>query len=241
VNRKILCPLGVVLLAAALSYAAKTSGQTVDSGSFGVFINGKRVATESFHIQQQAGGSVASFKVKVDDGSTDPSQTAELQLSSTGEIKRYEWHELSPVKAEAIVTPNDPFLVEHLTTGPDQKPVQQPFLVPTSTIILDNNFFGLRQILAWRYMANGCKQAGTQTECKLAPAKFGVLVPQSLSSSMVTLEYAGWEKIMVRGVQRDLIRLNLKSDGPDWGLWLDDKYKLVRVVVAGENTEVVRD
>ena len=39
----------------------------------------------------------------------------------------------------------------------------------------------------------------------------------------------------------DLIRLNLRTESGDWLLWLDNTYKLVRIVVAGENTEVVRD
>ncbi len=115
-------------------------------------------------------------------------------------------------------------------------------MLPTSTMVLDNNFFLQRQLLAWRYMASGCRQSGRNTECHLLPAKFGVLVPQALTSMAVTMEYGGREKISVRGVPRELYRLNLKSaDGPDWSLWLDDSYKLIRITVAGESTEVVRD
>jgi hypothetical protein len=242
VNRRGLLLAACAVLATAVQvYAGKTSGQSVDSGSFGIYVNGKRVATESFNIQQQSGGSVANFEFKADDGTAKSSQTAELQLTSSGDLKRYEWHELSPVKADSIVTPNDPFLMENLTSGPDQRPVQQPFLVPTSTMILDNNFFAQRQILAWRYMASGCKQNGRQMECKLSPAQFGVLVPQALTFTMVTLEYGGWEKVNLRGVERDLIRLNPKTEGSEWGMWLDSNYKLVRIVVASENTEVLRD
>jgi hypothetical protein len=33
----------------------------------------------------------------------------------------------------------------------------------------------------------------------------------------------------------------LKSDAGDWSLWLDDQFKLQRILVPGDNTEVLRD
>jgi hypothetical protein len=33
----------------------------------------------------------------------------------------------------------------------------------------------------------------------------------------------------------------LRSEGGDWTLWLDDQFKLQRVLVTGDNTEVIRD
>ncbi len=215
--------------------------KVVDSGSFGIFRGGKRVATETFRIEQQPGGSTATFQLKMDDGSKEPAQTSEMELTSAGGLKRYEWHQLTPEKAEAVVTPNDPFIVERMISAPDAKPIQQPFLVPPTTVILDNNFFAQRELLAWRYLAGGCKPGTKEMECKLAPEKFGVLVPQGLTTGTVTMESAGWEKVPVRGVERNLIRLNLKTDSGDWALWLDNSYKLVRMVIAGQDTEVVRD
>jgi hypothetical protein len=39
------------------------------------------------------------------------------------------------------------------------------------------------------------------------------------------------------------LRLNLRGDGFDWALYLDyhDRYKLMRVAIPADNTEVVRD
>ena len=225
----------------AISACADSGGKVVDSGTFGVFRGGKRVATESFKIEQEPGGSTANFQVKIDDGSKEPAQTAEMELTSTGSLKRYEWHQLMPEKAEALVTPNDPFLLEKMVSAPGAKPVQQPFLVPPTTVILDNNFFAQRELLAWRYMAEGCKPGAKDMECRLGPEKFGILVPQALNTSTVTMESVGWEKVPIRGAERTLIRLNLKTDSGDWALWLDNSYKLVRMLIAGENTEVLRD
>jgi hypothetical protein len=90
-------------------------------------------------------------------------------------------------------------------------------------------------------MAGGCKAANGEMQCKLPPAKFGVLVPQGLNTTTVTMESGGWQKVPVRGVERDLIRLDLKTDSGDWALWLDRNYKVIRMLIAGENTEVLRD
>jgi hypothetical protein len=39
------------------------------------------------------------------------------------------------------------------------------------------------------------------------------------------------------------LRLNLKGETFSWALWVDEKdqFKLMRVLVADDNTEVVRD
>ena len=233
--------VAICVVVLAIAACADSGRKVVDSGSFGIFREGKRVATETFKIEQEPGGSTATFQLKIDDGSKEPAQTAEMELSSTGSLKRYEWHQLMPEKAEALVTPNDPFLLEKMVSAPGARPVQQPFLVPPTTVILDNNLFAQRELLAWRYMAGGCKAGAKEMECKLGPEKFGILVPQALNTSTVTMESVGWEKVPVRGAERTLIRLNLKTDSGDWALWLDNNYKLVRMLIAGENTEVLRD
>ena len=57
----------------------------------------------------------------------------------------------------------------------------------------------------------------------------------------VSMEFSGKEKVTVHGVERQLSRFNLKSEGGDWALWLDDQFKVVRILVATDNTEIVRD
>jgi len=41
--------------------------------------------------------------------------------------------------------------------------------------------------------------------------------------------------------QQNLLKLELKSDAGTWQLWLDDQYKVMKISVVGENTEVERD
>ena len=58
----------------------------------------------------------------------------------------------------------------------------------------------------------------------------------------MTLEYMGKDKITVRGKEMELNRFSLQTEGTnDWALWLDDNYRLIRVLIAADNTEVVRD
>lgn len=230
----------VVWAGGAFARKPNESGQLVDSGSFGIFINGRRVATETFTINQRPEASVIASELRLEDGSK-TAQTAELQIAANGDLRRYQWRELSPGKAEAVVEPKDQFLIEHLTASPTDKPLEQPFLMPVSTMVLDDYFFTHREVLAWRYLAGNCRQANGQTECKGGRSQFGVLVPRQRTSMLVNVEFTGREKINLRGSQRELNRLVLTAEGTEWAMWLDDQFKLVRILIAAENTEVVRD
>ena len=56
------------------------ANQTIDSGSFGIFIKGQRVATETFHIEQQNGASIIKSQLK-DTAGSDSSQKSELEMT----------------------------------------------------------------------------------------------------------------------------------------------------------------
>jgi hypothetical protein len=136
--------------------AEKKNGKVVDSGAFGIFVDGKRVGTETFSIEQMADYAVVSAEIKVDDGKTKSIQNAEMQIRPNGELRSYAWHSISPQKEENTVEPNDQFMIEHILPA-DQKKIDMPHVLPLSTIILDDNFFSQREILVWRYLASGCK------------------------------------------------------------------------------------
>jgi hypothetical protein len=232
----VLVALGSMALAKDKS-ENKNSGQVVDSGSFGIYVAGRRMAMETFSIKQTADGSVASSQFKTDDGKA--SQTADLSLTATGELRRYEWKEVSPEKGTTLLEPQNEFLVERVSGG--EKSMEQPFLMPHTTIVLDDYFFSHREILIWKYLATSCRAEQGKPGCQLTKAQFGVIVPRQRTSTMVTLDYAGREKVTVRGIERELSRINLSSDMGDWAIWLDDQNKIVRMVIASDNTEVLRE
>ena len=216
--------------------------QTVDSGSFGIFVKGQRVATETFNIQQQNGASSIKSQLKETNAPNDSTtQKSDLQITSTGDLVHYDWSQ--SVGGSLTVVPSNDFLLEKITPPSAGKAAEQPFLMPSTSSILDNNFFIHREVLAWRYLAANCKSDPAGLKCEHTPGDFGVLVPQDRASVHVRMELVGKEKVMIRGTERELLRLNLSGDNFTWALWVDDhdQFKLVRVAIAADSTEVVRD
>jgi hypothetical protein len=239
--KAILIIAGIALLCVTAG-AKETPSAAVDSGTFGIYLNGQRVATETFSVQQSGAGSLVASQVKAE-GGADAGQKSELKMTAGGDLIRYEWHDLAGSKAELNVAPNNEFLMEHISTGPGEKPAEQPFMMPVSTMVLDNNSFVQRELLLWRYLGSACKQEKGQMQCPTAAAQFGVLVPQERTSMSVSLQVMGKEKVKIKGVDRDLLKVALKQESGDWMLYVDDqdKFKLMRIVVVGNNTEIVRD
>jgi len=244
--------LSVALLAAltlaALAWAKpkekEPAGKFVDSGSFGVFMGGHRVGTETFTISQDQNGSVIHSEFKTEGSAEHAAQSSDLLLTSNGEIRRYDWKELSPGKAQSVVLPNEEFLNERWSAGPQEKEAEQPFLLPPSTNILDDYFFVHREVLVWKFFATACKQEKGQLQCPLRQhTQMGTLNPHQRSSAPVSMEFLGREKISIHGSEQDLLKLGMKFESGDWQLWVDDtnQFKLQRISIPGDNTEVVRD
>lgn len=238
------------LLALAVTLAAAPSGkddkaaaaQMVDSGSFGVFMNGRRVATETFSIHQNSSGSSVVSEFKSEAGMDKADQTSDWQMAANSELRKYEWKEVSPGQSQAVVVPNQDFLIERYRNNPQEKELEKPFLIPASSSVLDDYFFVQREVLAWKYLATTCKQEKGALQCPLKqPVPFGALNPHARSPVSVTLEFAGREKVSIRGANQELNRLDLKSESQNWTLWMDDQFKLQRILIVGDNTEVVRD
>jgi hypothetical protein len=213
----------------------------VDSGSFGVFSGAHRIATETFSIRQTADGSVITSEFKSEQGEQKADQSSELDLTPSVELRRYEWKELTPEKMNAIVEPKDTFLIEHVFLGANEKPHDQNFLLPASTSILDDYFFIQREVLAWKFLATACKQQTAGLGCpQNQKIQLGALNPHARSSMLVTLEFTGKDNVLLHGGQHELSRFVLKSETGDWAFWLDDQFKVVRLL--GDNgIEVVRD
>ena len=217
-------------------------GKNVDSGAFGVFQNGHRVGTETFSIYQTSNGSVINSEFKTENTPPDV-QTSEMQLTATGDVRRYEWKELSPEKGESVVLPNSDFLTQKWSSGSQEKEHEQPYLLPASTTILDDYFFVHREVLAWKFLGQACKQEkGQVPQCPLKQrVQFGTLNPRQHSSAPLSAEFLGREKLTLKNSQQELIKLELKNDAGTWQLWLDDQFKVMRISIVGENTVVDRD
>jgi hypothetical protein len=230
----------IFVVMAAFGKEKETADKIVDSGSFGVFNGGHRVATETFSIKQGAQGSTVSSQFKSEQGQQIAEQSSELELTPSVELRRYQWKVVSPEKMEATVEPNDTFLIERFIAGAE-KQHEQNFLLPASTSIIDDYFFIQREVLAWKYLATACHQDTNSVGCPLKQkVQFGTLNPHARSSMPVSIEFTGRDKVTVRGKETELNHFVLKAETGDWAFWLDDQLKLVRLLADG-GTEVVRD
>jgi hypothetical protein len=215
-------------------------GKTVDSGSFSIFQNGNRVGTETFSIYETSFGSVVQSEFKTEHSPPDV-QSSEMQLTANGEIRRYEWKELSPGKAVSVIVPNDDFLTQKWRAG-EEKEQEQTYLLSTKTSILDDYSFIQREVLAWRFLAMVCKQDKGQVQClPKQHTQFGTMNPHQHSSAPLNAEFLGREKVSLKSGPQDLLKVELKSEVGTWQLWLDDQFKVMRMSVVGENTVADRD
>jgi hypothetical protein len=232
---------------------AKLESKVVDSGSFGIYVGGKRIGTETFKIEQHPDFSVATAEIKVDDGTVKAVQTAEMQITPKGDLHSYVWRATLPAKEEASVEPNDQLLIEHIIPA-DLKKVDIPHVLPLSTVILDDNFFSQREILLWRYLATGCvpNKDGNRT---CGTSSFPALVPRQHMSINATLSVIGPDKVTLKGSVREMTKVSLQLGEPQqlimmnsskeapgqWFLWVDDQYKVIKIAVPDSNIEVIRD
>lgn len=215
-------------------------GKMVDSGTYGIFQNGRRVATEAFSISTENGVSTIDSRIEQPD-TNQVNQTSKMQIASDGSLISYEWHEMQEPNAELTLLPKNEFLTEQLKQSATSKPIEHPFLMPKTSLVLDDNFTVQREVFAWRFLASACQQEKTDFKC--AVTSFGTIDPQEANSIAVAAQPAGVDEITVHGVKRQLWRVNLKSDSENWSLWLDplDHYKLIRLTRDGVDMEVVRD
>ena len=242
VRTALILSIALVALSARAADKQKASpAEMVDSGSFGVYGTGHRVATETFAIKQGPDGSIVSSVFKSAQGEQQAEQSSELQLTPSVDLRRYEWKEISPEKTVAIVTPSDTFLIERFGEGPETKQHEQNFLLPASTLILDDYFFVHREVLVWKYLATACKKDQGPLQCPMKQSvQFGTLNPHERTSMSVSIEFAGRDKLTLRGAEHEYSKFTLVSEAGNWAFWLDDHFKLIRLV-NDSGTEVLRD
>ena len=215
--------------------------KTVDAGAFGVYNSARRVATETFSVKQGPGGAVVDSEFKSEMGEQKAEQSSRLEMTPSMELRQYSWKEALPEKNEATVSPNDTFLIEHFSVGPNEKSRDQNFLLPASTTILDDYFFVHREILAWKYLHTACREEKGVFGCPLKQKmEFGTLNPHARSSMPVSIEFTGRDKVTIRGKEQELLHFILRGETGEWAFWLDDQFKLIRLL-ADSGVEVVRD
>jgi hypothetical protein len=232
----------VVLAGVAAAGDQKGASGMVDSGTFNILVNGKRVATETFRMEQKDGMNVVTSELRADTAEKPAVQQAEMKVASDGNLKRYHWKETSPRKAELSLEPQDAFFVMNVSEKDGTPSKQSTHPLSGFTSILDDNFFSQLQVLAWKYMALGCKPAPTGgSVCVWSEQKLPIFNPHQQQSQLITAVYLGLRKVTLNGAAQDYHALTFKAEAGEWMAWMDQKNRLVRVLIPGENTEVLRD
>ena len=247
-----------IALATTLNGADKNDKKTtnagavsVDSGTFGISIGGRRIASETFHVDQRQDGSTISSELKFDDATTKAVQNSEMSIQPNGVLKKYTWKEITPGKAQIVVEPQDEqFMVSHVYENAGGEPKDTVHPLAPETSIVDDNFFSHMEVITWKYMAYGCKaNVQGQIECKWQPLRMPIFVPHQQQSMVVEISYQGTQKARFNGKDADFKAFSLvmedpstfKPEGGNCLLWFNEQNKLVRVVVAADNVEVLRD
>lgn len=234
------------LFSAALAASDKKAvppATSVDSGTFGIMVNGKRVATESFRVEQRSDLSTVISELKLEDPANKAVQSSELQMLPTGLLKKYTWKETQPGKSQIIVEPQEgQFLVAHLMESLNVPAKDSVHPLSPATSILDDNFFSHMEVLGWKYMALNCHPtAQNQNECKWESQRMPIFVPHQQESMIVQIQFAGVNKMRLNGADGEFRSFKIQSESGDCLLWFDAQNKLVRVLIASSNTEVLRD
>ena len=231
-----------VLLSSLCAYAKKSKDHSeaslVDSGTFGIFKAGRRIATETFKIQQTPAASITASEIKAADGASEMAQNSELQLTAAGDLVKYDWHETKPEKLESSIDVGDQVLTQHVSSGEKQKSQDIPFILPSSTSVLDDYFFVHREIIAWKYVASECPDL---SKCTLTKASIGIIIPRQHTSGLVSIEFKGRDKTQFHGADTELNHFILHADDVDWSLYMNDEQKLVKVEVPSEQIVAMRD
>ena len=213
--------LAVLLPLLARGETTRT-GRVIDAGSFAVLSGGTAIARETFSVIQLENGSVTESSIRVLDGSK-AEQRSRLELTPGGLVRRYEWHEVAPGKGHLSLAPDGDFLAQQSGSLPEENLTQRYALTP-SALVLDNNFFVLRELLLWRYLQDYCKPESGTLACPLkpaVPARLPALVPLHHYSMQVSLRFLGPEKLQLGKQEADLLRFTLEDDTGEWALWLD--------------------
>ena len=213
----------------------------LDAGSFAIHVNGRRVATETFSITQDAAGATAASTFRTETG--DPvEERSELQVSSKGELRSYDWKQVLPNLAHATLAADGEMLVQHSQATGQASAQDHRYLLPPSTTVLDDYFFVHREVLLWRFLASICRQQSGTVECPPGQKQsFATVIPHQSVSMSVTVEFSGQEKIQLHNAEQQASRFELKSEDGDWTLWMDAGFRVVKIQIPAEQTEVLRE
>lgn len=231
--------LSVAMMSALLSASDQKSPSIVDSGQLSVVVNGQKVATENFTMQQGTDGSSVTSRLSFDNGATKAQQESDLELTPEGGIRKYTWEEKEPGKAKLTAEPQDKtFLVVHMKESEAAAAKDSTHPVDVSvTNIVDDNFYSHVQVLLWRYLAMSCK---TTQSCRFEEQKVPVFVPHQESAQTFTISFEGTDTLRMKNGKVEVGKYRVQTEGGEMHVWMQGM-KLVKLLMPGAAIEVTRE
>lgn len=230
--------LSILLFATSAFAADSKSPSVVDSGQLSIVVNGKKVATENFTMQQGANGSSVTSRLTFDDGATKAQQESELELGTDGAIRKYTWQEKEPGKARLTAEPQDKsFIVvrQKETDAAAPKDSTHPVDISATTIV-DDNFYSHLQVLMWRYLALSCPNQ----QCRFGEQKLPVFVPHQEMAQLFTITFEGNDTLRLRQGRTDVTKFRVITEGGEMHVWMQGT-KLMKLLMPAAAVEVTRE
>lgn len=195
-----------------------------DKGEFRISVNGQNVGTESFEIKPSGNRWMAEGNADAKPvGAAASKVTAHLTVEADGTPVSYTWSTEGAKKASAEIQFQNSVATVNLHLE-GRKPFTQQFTFSNPmVVVLDNNLYHQYEILARLY---DHAKKGSQT--------FAVLVPQEMTPGSVTVES------LSEPTESAVGELKVQTADLEVDLYVDAKWRLMRLVAPASNAEVVR-
>ena len=221
---------GVTL--ATLVLAASTAGAqvaTVDEGAFTVTRGGARLGREEFRIVREPANGGAAYMARGTAIYGDRRIAPALQTDANGAPERYQVEVRRGAAVEQRISAQATGTHFRAQSVSDAGEAAREFLLDPGTVIVDDELYHQYYFLA-RRAAGG---SGTRVS---------VLAPRHGTQSVVTITSGGTERVTVGGRAVDARHYVLTgAPGGRREVWTDEQGRVIRVVLAADGVEAVRD
>ena len=224
-------PTALILAAATAAATAAAGAQvaTVDEGGFTVTRGGARLGREEFRIVREPANGRAAYMARGTATYGDRRIAPALQTDANGAPERYQVEVRRGAAVEQRVSAQATGTHFRAQSVSDVGEAAREFLLDPGTVIVDDELYHQYYFLA-RRAAGG---SGTRVS---------MLAPRHGTQSVVTITSGGPERVTVGGRPVDARHYVLTgAPGGRRDVWTDDQGRVLRVVLAADGVEAMRD
>lgn len=221
----------VPLLFATLCSAAAAGAQvvTVDEGSFTLTRGGAKIGREEFRIVRQPADGGGAYTARATAAYGDRRVTPALQADADGTPERYQVEVRRGGALEQRVSAQAAGTHFRAQSVSDVGEAAREFLLEPGTVIVDDELYHQLYFVVRRAPDGG-------------GARVSVLAPRRGAQSVVTVTLDGTERLAVGGRPVDARHYVLTDRaGGRREVWADAQGRVLRVVLAAEGVEALRD